>query len=146
MAIYKYYNGLYMKLYSREKWQKDAPRDLWKSKCPFCEIDQQQEEYIVWEWQDWYIANNKFPYLGIKEHIMAIPKKHICESADISPEAYWEMSQIHIFVKKFFWEKHYFSFTRETFGNRSLEHLHIHFLPWVIYGGDVREMLQKQWF
>lgn len=134
-----------MELFDRSIWNEKAPENLGKDNCPLCNR-KIEREYILWEWKHWYIKHNIFPYLGIKKHVMAIPIEHITVSSDISKDAYSEMSEVQKFIKNFFWKEDYFSFTRETFANRSLEHLHIHFLPGRIQGKSVREMLKNQGF
>jgi diadenosine tetraphosphate (Ap4A) HIT family hydrolase len=67
-------------------------------------------------------------------------------SFDLSKEEIGELQDIYIFVKSFFWEKEYFSFTRESMANRSVEHLHIHFLVGKLQWKYLRKMLEKQGF
>jgi diadenosine tetraphosphate (Ap4A) HIT family hydrolase len=43
-------------------------------------------------------------------------------------------------------EQDYFSSTRETMGNRSIEHYHMHFLPGRLQGKFLRCMLEGQGF
>lgn len=135
-----------MKFYKRNDWLQHCPEDLGASRCIFCEKIQHEPEFILWEWIHWFVIYNKYPYVWLKNHIMAIPKKHFKESYELPREIYAELSKVHIFIKKFFWEEEYFSFTRETFGGRSLEHLHIHFLPGKIYSHEVEGLLERQGF
>ncbi len=63
---------------------------------------------------------------------MAVPKRHIAFSYELLEEEISELQDIYRFMKDFFekaGEKDYFSATRETMGNRSVEHYHIHFIP-----------------
>ena len=135
-----------MKLHARKDWLQHCPKDLGASKCVFCEKILTEPEFILWEWEHWLVVYNKYPYLWLKNHIMALPKKHFKESHELTREVYSELSQVHIFIKDFFWKQEYFSFTRETFGGRSLEHLHIHFLPWKIFADEVEWLLERQGF
>jgi hypothetical protein len=57
-----------------------------------------------------------------------------------------EMKDIYKFVKNFYWNEDYFSCTRETMWCRSIEHFHIHFLPWKLYADCLIEMLKEQGF
>ena len=43
-------------------------------------------------------------------------------------------------------KEEYFSFTRETMSNSSVEHLHIQFLVWKLQWSYLRKMLQSQGF
>lgn len=79
---------------------------------------------------------------------MALPKEHKKFFYEITPQEFAEMIEVHKFVKKYFWDDDYFSFTRETFwlGTRSVEHLHMHFMAGVLKWKFIRKMLEKQWF
>jgi diadenosine tetraphosphate (Ap4A) HIT family hydrolase len=59
---------------------------------------------------------------------MAVPYAHKLYFLELSNEEIIELKDIHIFVKDFFKGNNYFSFTRESMANRSVEHLHMHFL------------------
>lgn len=76
---------------------------------------------------------------------MAVPYKHKCIADDLTSDDFAELKDVHAFVKSYFWDDSYFSFTRETLENRSLEHYHIHFLNWILKWSALREMLKKQW-
>jgi diadenosine tetraphosphate (Ap4A) HIT family hydrolase len=54
------------------------------------------------------------------------------------------MKDIYKFVKNFFWDEHYFSCTRESMGWRSIEHFHMHFIPWRLQWRYLRKMLENQ--
>lgn len=86
-------------------------------------------DFLLWEGEYWRIFQNKFPYSGDARHIMATPKNHRIFSADLMPEEWSEFALVHHFVRDFYKGESYFSCTRETLSNRSVEHLHIHFLP-----------------
>ncbi len=119
--------------------------DMWRSNCPFCAYEtKEQKELILWRWKYWYILKNKFPYTNTGRHLMAVPYKHKKFATELNSEEYLEIQQVQKFVKKYFWEEDYFSFTRETFGNRSLEHYHIQFLNGKLEGKFLRKMLKGQ--
>ena len=107
-----------------------------------------QEENIVWKWKYWYILHNIYPYSGDEGHIMAVPYKHRQFSVELSSQEFAEMKEIQEFVKGFFKgkSKDYFSATRETMWNRSVEHVHIHFISWKLQWKYLRKMLQNQGF
>ncbi len=120
--------------------------DLWIDNCPLCDTDSQsQKDIILWRWKHWYILYNKFPYTHTKKHIMAVPYEHKSRSEDIEKELFSELYEVHKFVRSFFEEEDYFSFTRETFAWRSLSHYHIHFLNGTMKGKYLREMLKEQY-
>ena len=132
-----------MKILTREeyhirKWNKKI---YWKEDCPFC-IDIES----IWKWKYWKLIWNISPYSWNKDHIMAVPIAHKKYSIDLSDEEFLELKKVHEEVKKYFWEKKYFSCTRESLANRSVEHLHIHFIPGKLQGKFLRKMLELQWF
>lgn len=131
-----------MKLYTREDYKTMKPKNLGEDDCVFCKG---QEDYILYKWTHFYIAHNKFPYAGMKKHIMAIPYEHIRTNVELTKEHLASLDEIYAFAKDYYWDEDYFSFTRETKGARSLAHLHIHFIPWILYPGPIEQMLEDQW-
>ena len=123
--------------YHAKKWKKV----YWKDDCPFC-FDFEP----IWEWEHWYLVKNISPYSWNEQHLMAVPHKHKNFSFELSLEELSELKNIHNFVRKFYWKEDYFSCTRETMSNRSIEHLHINFIPWKLQGKYLRKMLEDQWF
>ena len=129
---------------SREEYAKIKPTWWYKEHdCPFC---LGENDKIYWQWKYWKIIPNKFPYSGDKFHIMAIPIRHVSFAYQLTAEEFSELSEVHNFVKEFFANKEYFSFTRESLWNRSVEHLHMHFLSWILKGKFLRKMLEMQGF
>lgn len=123
---------------------------LGQENCPFCgpHLDVEQ---IIWEGKFWRIMYNKYPYIEWWKHIMALPKEHKKFSTDFSSDEWQEMKDVHEFMKNFFQDSLYFSFTRENFfwetGDwRSVEHWHMHFVPGSLKWKYIREMLENQWF
>jgi diadenosine tetraphosphate (Ap4A) HIT family hydrolase len=118
--------------------------------CPFCDLEA-QEDMILWKGKHWFIIQNKFPYTGTKEHIMAVPYEHHVCAHEFDTETWAEMEHVHAWVRDFYGEKGYFSFTRETVNDgdrdtRSIEHYHTHFCIGRLQGKYLRNMLQKQGF
>lgn len=132
---------------SREDYHKKKSKKIyWKDDCPFCKKSEQKKR-IIWEWKYWYILHNISPYSWDHRHIMAVPYQHIKYFHDIEDQKYFkELKEVKKVVKDFFWNQEYFSFTRESMWNRSVEHLHIHFLVWKLQGKFLRKMLELQWY
>lgn len=128
--------------YHKQKWDKKV---FWKDDCPFCKKGL-NKWHTIWEWKHWYILHNTSPYSWNEKHIMAVPYEHIQFSTDLKAKHFQDLQVIHKFVKNFFKEDQYFSFTRESMANRSVEHLHIHFLAWKLQWKYIRKMLQNQGF
>lgn len=123
---------------------------LWRDRCPFCADGELfDKDMLIWEGDFWVIMRNKFPYTGNDKHLLVTPKRHVILSSEITEREWWEFVYIHNFMREFFWENEYFSFTRETYFNesdRSVEHLHMHFVPWSIKWKFIRKMLELQGF
>lgn len=129
---------------SREEYHKKVWKEMYgKEDCPFCKKDE-QKWHIVWEWKYWYILHNLWSYCWDHRHIMAVPYEHIKVSMDLNEKHFLELSEIYKFVDTFFAWENYFSFTRESMWNRSVEHLHMHFLVWKLQWKFLRKMLEKQ--
>lgn len=128
--------------YYKRKWEVDI---YWKDNCPFCDTEWQRDQ-ILWEWKKWFIIHNMFPYSWTEKHIMAVPYEHKINSIELSDEELLEMKDIYSFVKDYFWEESYFSCTRESMWNRSVEHYHMHFVPWRLQWKYLRKMLENQWY
>lgn len=119
---------------------------LWKDKCPFCDLEINRNR-IIWEGKYWYIIHNKYPYSGNEKHLMAVPYRHVAFTHELEDEEFRELKKVHDFIKQYYsTEDDYFSATRETMGNRSIEHMHMHFLPGRLQGKYVRCMLENQGF
>ncbi len=77
---------------------------------------------------------------------MAIPYRHHKFFTELSDEEILELKDIALFIKDFYGDGDYFSCLRETMGNRSVEHLHMHYLPWKLQWKYLRKMLMGQGF
>ena len=130
---------------SREEYEIIVKKIIWKDSCPFCNIEWQWK-CVIWKGEYWFIQHNMYPYLWLKEHIMAIPYSHKAFTSELSPEEFAEMSEVQKNIKKFYWDNEYFSFMRETLWNRSVEHLHYHYLPWVLNASKIENLLREQGF
>lgn len=131
------------KEYHEKKWKKVYSLE----DCPFCNKENEEKNNrIIWQWKHWHIIYNLSSYSWDNRHIMAIPNEHILYSYDLKKEHFEELSEVHKIVKDFFKDDSYFSFTRESMSNRSVEHLHMHFLVWKLQWKFLRKMLELQWF
>lgn len=135
-----------MKLLSREEYHKILAwrKILGKEDCPFCLVKDKNQ--IYYDWKKWFLLYALSPYSGNDKHLMAVPKRHVCFTRDLTGEEFLELKEIHNIAKDFFKEENYFSTTRETIEARSVEHLHIHFVPWKLQGKFIRKMLELQGF
>lgn len=119
-----------------------------KDDCPFCDT-QATKNTLIHELKHWKIILNKFPYSWQENHLMAVPRRHFAFVWDMNLDEFWELKDVHAFMRDFFQEQkieNYFSATRETMGNRSVEHYHMHFIPGKLQGKYLRCMLENQGF
>ena len=94
--------------YYKKKW--DAKRVYWKDDCPFC-----FESDKLWESDYWFITRNISPYSWDKDHLMACPKIHKQFTSELTKEEFSDLFEVHKFIKEYFWDKQYFSATRENY-------------------------------
>lgn len=118
---------------------------LRRDACPFCDREE-QTWHTVWKGKYWYILRNLFPYSWDQDHLMATPYEHKAFFHDLTNNEISELKDIHDFMKEYFGNKDYFSSTRETLANRSVEHYHMHFIPGKLQGAYLRKMLENQGF
>lgn len=128
-----------MKLFSRKEWDTRINNNelVWKEDCPFCKSTWKEKKYIVKDTKYWSIRYNKFPYYCGKNHLLAVPKKHKEYTYELSLEELKDYKNVEIFIKKYYWNKQYFSLIRQTMWNRSVEHMHYHYLLWSIWYKEV---------
>lgn len=98
--------------------------------CPFCnDIDNSHK--ILFRNNNWIIIYALYPYFDIeKEHIIVVPVRHVEFSYELSKEEFSDYKNVELFLKDYFNWKDYFSFIRQSKSNKSVEHLHYHYLPW----------------
>lgn len=136
------------KIWTREDYYKirwNKHHTYWKDDCPFCKVEE-QKWHTIWKWNNWYILHNLYSYTWNEMHIMAVPYRHVIYTSDLNDAELLELKDVYNFVKSFFWDKDYFSCTRETMTHRSIEHLHMQFIAWKLEWKYIRKMLQNQWF
>jgi diadenosine tetraphosphate (Ap4A) HIT family hydrolase len=60
---------------------------------------------------------------------MLIPVKHRKFLYELTENEFYGLKEAHKFLKDFFGKESYFSFSRDSFAERSVEHFHTHFMP-----------------
>lgn len=115
-----------------------------KEDCPFCKKSTEEKKLILWEWKYWKIIHNKYPYNWLKNHLLVVPYKHKEHTKDLSKTEFWELKEIEVFMKKYYGEKNYFSFIRQSNWWKSIKHLHYHYLPGIIYSNYIEKALSEQ--
>ncbi|MBC7503389.1 hypothetical protein H7169_00245 [Candidatus Gracilibacteria bacterium] len=116
-----------------------------KEDCPFC-IDLKTNERVLWKGYYWAIIYNLYPYTHGAKHLMLIPIRHACFSHEITNTEYSELHESYDFIEKFYNGDSYFSFTRESISERSVEHVHTHFISGQLKRKTLVEMLKAQGF
>lgn len=118
-----------MEFKDREDYEKNVGF-IYKDNCIFCSKDLEKTNKIIHKTKYWIIMYNKYPYFGEEKHLLVLPKIHKEFSYELSEEIFWDIINVEKFMKDFYWEIEYFSFIRQTFWNRSIAHLHYHYLSW----------------
>ena len=136
-----------IQLVSREEYHRNKKkRVLDKEICPFCGPSRDPESYTGWSSEYWDMFINKSPYSGQANHLMAVPKRHVAFVHELTKEELADMRAVYEYVGEFYGDQDYFSCTRETMANRSVEHYHVHFMPGKLQGKYLRYMLMHQGF
>lgn len=133
-----------VKIISREDY--DAQRKWkcsWIDDCPFCNVNLDLNT-VVYESEYWKMFVSLASYTWNEYHLLAFPKTHKKFFHEFSQDEIWDLKNVYEFCDKYFENKQYFSMTRETMSNRSVEHYHIHFIEWIMKAQALVEMLNKQ--
>lgn len=104
-----------------------------KENCPFCALNLSETHEIFSETNFFKIIFNKYPYFDENwVNLLVFPKRHIEFTSEFFPEEMADFVEVEKIIQKFYKEKNleYFSFIRQTKSNKSVEHLHYHYLPW----------------
>lgn len=138
-----------MKFWTREEYKKVKETllaDKWKSHCPFCNMEKNWDQDLVeWEWKYWFISHAKFPYWLRNDHLLAIPKRCIEFTKDISVEETSEFPEVENFMADFYKDHDdYWSMIRQRSELKSIIHLHYHYLPGDICESDVLKIFERQ--
>ena len=100
--------------------------------CPFCtKLDKKE---IIFESELWIVLHNNYPYFKDQNNLIAIPKRHIEFTSGLKEEEFADFVNIEKWMKNYYKDKwEYFSFIRQSKSNKSVEHIHYHYLvglPW----------------
>jgi len=114
---------------SREEYEKTKVY-LTKEVCPFCtKLD---KERIIFETDYWIVLPNKHPYFDDENQIMAIPKRHIEFTSHLNEDELKDFVNVEKWIREYYKDKwDYFSFIRQTKSNKSVEHMHYHYVVWI---------------
>jgi len=117
-----------MKFKNREEYKKEKLY-FTEENCPFCtKLDKNK---IIFESKFWIVLHNDYPYFKDQNNLMAIPKRHIEFTRDLKEEELIDFLEIEKFMQKYYDWKEYFSFIRQSKSNKSVEHMHYHYLVWI---------------
>jgi len=119
-----------MKFENREEYE-NSKIYFTKETCPFCE-NNILNEIILFESNFWFVIKPEYPYFNDYEnHLLAIPKRHVEFTFELSEEELKDFLNIEKYMLSFYNWTDYFSFIRQSRWNKSVEHLHYHYIPWI---------------
>lgn len=113
----------------REEYCKKS-KYMWKENCPFCFENLYSLQKILFETKYWVAIYNKYPYFSTPKNILVLPKKHRQFTSELSKAEFSDFKEVEKKLKEFYKWYNYFSFIRQTKWNKSVEHLHYHYLVW----------------
>jgi len=98
--------------------------------CPFC--TKMKKDKIIFESKYWFIMHNEYPYFDDKNWLMAIPKRHVEFTSNLESKELADFLEVEKFMKNYYKNiGEYFSFIRQSKSNKSVEHMHYHYLVWI---------------
>jgi len=103
-----------------------------KTNCHFCKL---KNNKIIYQNKSWFILNNIYPYFNDNNpQLLVAPKRHIEFTKELTKEELSDFLEIEQYLSNYFNElwKDYFSFIRQSKSNKSVEHLHYHYLVWKV--------------
>lgn len=98
--------------------------------CPFCDKDLSKKNKILYISDFWIVVYNKYPYFEDNINLLVFPKRHIEFTIGLNENELIDFLNVEKFIKEFYKNEEYFSFIRQTKSNKSVEHLHYHYLKW----------------
>jgi diadenosine tetraphosphate (Ap4A) HIT family hydrolase len=91
-----------MNFKSREEYEK-ANLYFTRDNCPFC--TKLNRNKIIFESDFWFVMHNDIPYFEDKNGLMAIPKRHIEFSVDLTKEEFADFLEVEKFMKNYYKNK-----------------------------------------
>ena len=88
-----------MQIKTRKDYEKAKPY-FDKDNCPFCLKLNKNE--IIFSTEFWIILKNKYPYFDDKIGLLAIPKRHIEFSCDLTKQESADFVEVEKFMKEYF--------------------------------------------
>ena len=116
------------------KSREDYDKFFWyntKENCVFCKEKISTTNKILYETDFWIIIYAKYPYFEESIHLLVLPKRHSEFTVDLKKEELADFLEVEKYIKVFFWDKDYFSLIRQSRSNKSIEHLHYHYISWI---------------
>ncbi|MCP4523455.1 MAG: HIT family protein [Candidatus Gracilibacteria bacterium] len=132
------------KIISRDEYDKNRNNKcIGKDDCPFCIIDKDLNT-VLYESDHWIVFVALASYTGDDKHVLAFPKRHKIFYHELSDDEVLDLKNIYTFCEEYFGDNNYFSATRESMSNRSVEHYHMHFIQGKLKANAMIEMLANQ--
>lgn len=119
-----------MQFKNREEYDKNMTYNT-KENCYFCSENLPNTNEILHITDFWIIIFNKFPYFEYDRSLLVIPKRHIEFTVELNQEELLDFLEVEKYLKEYYKYDDYFSFIRQSKSNKSVEHLHYHYMRWI---------------
>lgn len=101
--------------------------------CLFCpeHLDGPGRERVVHRSEHWTVTPNEFPYAGTKLHLLLVPRQHVDDLCDLSPDAQSDLFVALSWVREHYGITYYGLTARNgdlRYTGGSIYHLHVHLL------------------
>jgi len=119
-----------MEYKNREDYDKNH-KYIWKEDCCFCDENLDNTNKVLYMTKHWIVVYNKYPYFWDEKNILTFPKRHIEFSIELNDEELLDYINVEKYISDFYENDEYFSLTRQSRSNKSVEHLHYHYIRWI---------------
>jgi len=120
-----------MEYKNRDDYSLNFPYNYWKENCIFCDKNLEETNETIYKTDYFIVMYNKYPQFLNETSLLVFPKRHIEFTTDLTKEEFADFLLVEKFMKEFFIWKEYFSFIRQSKSNKSIEHLHYHYISWI---------------
>ena len=99
--------------------------------CVFCpeHFAEHHREPVAWEGEHWYATRNDYPYAGLSQHYLIVPKLHVADVTELPASSMVELFGVILAIKDLYKFESYTLLMRNgdmRQNGGSIEHAHMH--------------------